>query len=61
MGIIEQNKIEEVELPLQLNISFQKVYVLFEKYAKEEYAKNLDSYLSIVQQDVTSGGGSYAK
>jgi hypothetical protein len=40
MGIIEQNKIEEVELPLQLNISFQKVYVLFEKYAKEEYAKH---------------------
>ena len=29
--------------------------------AKEEYAKNLDSYLSIVQQDVISDGGYYVK
>ena len=38
MKIIESNKIEEVELPLQLNISFQKVFVLFEKYADLEFA-----------------------
>ena len=37
MKIKESNKIEEVELPLQLNISFKKVFVLFEKYAKKEY------------------------
>lgn len=37
MNIIESNKINGVELPLQLNISFQKVYVMFEKYAHLEY------------------------
>jgi putative methionine-R-sulfoxide reductase with GAF domain len=40
MGIIENNTIEEVELPLQLNISFQKVYVLFEKYAHKDFDKH---------------------
>ena len=37
MKIIESNKIEEVELPLQLNISFKKVFVMFEKYAHKEF------------------------
>ncbi len=37
MKIIETNKIAEVELPLQLNISFRKVFVLFEKYADKEF------------------------
>lgn len=40
MKIIESNKIEEVELPLQLNISFKKVYVMFEKYASEEFVNH---------------------
>ena len=37
MKIIESNNVENIELPLQLNISFQKVFVLFEKYADKEY------------------------
>ena len=37
MKIIESNKIEEVELPLQLNISFRKVFLMFEKYANKEF------------------------
>ena len=37
MKIIESNKVEGVELPLQLNISFQKVFVLFKKYAQKKY------------------------
>lgn len=36
MKTIIANTISESELPLQLNISFNKVYVLFEKYAKPE-------------------------
>lgn len=38
MNIIESNKTHGVELPLQLNISFKKVFVLFEKYADVKYA-----------------------
>lgn len=34
--MIESN-ISETELPLQLNISFNKVYVLFEKYAHKDF------------------------
>ena len=37
MKIIESNKIDEVELPLQLKISFKKVYVLFEKYSHKDF------------------------
>ncbi|MHB0754464.1 GAF domain-containing protein [Polaribacter sp. M15] len=37
MNIIESNKIENVELPLQLKISFKKVFVTFEKYAQKEF------------------------
>ncbi|MEO9570679.1 MAG: GAF domain-containing protein [Polaribacter sp.] len=37
MKIIESNSVSEVELPLQLKISFKKVFVLFEKYAKKEF------------------------
>lgn len=37
MKIIESNKIDEVELPLQLNISFKKVFSLFKKYASKDY------------------------
>ena len=35
MKILESNIVSEVELPLQLNISFKKVYDFFEKYAHE--------------------------
>ncbi|WP_397444455.1 GAF domain-containing protein [Polaribacter sp. R77954] len=37
MKIIESNSIENIELPLQLNISFKKVFVTFEKYAQKEF------------------------
>lgn len=37
MKIIESNKIQDVELPLQLNISFNKVFIMFEKYAAKEF------------------------
>ena len=40
MKIVESNKIEDVELPLQLYISFKKVFVLFEKYAHPEFEKH---------------------
>lgn len=38
MNIIKSTKIDDVELPLQLNISFKKVFVLFEKYAENGFA-----------------------
>ncbi|AQS94042.1 GAF domain-containing protein [Polaribacter sp. BM10] len=37
MKIIKSNIETEVELPLQLNISFRKVYDLYEKYTHESY------------------------
>ncbi|KGL61931.1 hypothetical protein [Polaribacter sp. Hel1_85] len=37
MKIIESSSVSEVELPLQLKISFRKVFVLLEKYAKKEF------------------------
>lgn len=37
MKIIESKSIYEQELPLQLKISFQKVFVLFQKYANTEF------------------------
>ena len=37
MKIIKSNLVDEVELPVLLNISFRKVFVLFEKYAQIEY------------------------
>ena len=37
MRVIESNQIDEVELPLQLNISFKKVFVMFEKYAHKDF------------------------
>ncbi|QOD60202.1 GAF domain-containing protein [Polaribacter haliotis] len=37
MKIIESSLVSGVELPLQLNISFEKVFVVFEKYAQKEY------------------------
>jgi len=37
MKIIESNSVPEVELPLQLKVSFKKVFCLFEKYAQEEF------------------------
>ncbi|WP_299670043.1 GAF domain-containing protein [uncultured Polaribacter sp.] len=40
MKIVEPNLANNVELPLQLNISFQKVLVLFEKYADKEFEKH---------------------
>jgi hypothetical protein len=40
MKIITSNSVAEKELPLQLKISFQKVIVLFEKYASQEFIKH---------------------
>ncbi len=37
MKIIESNSVPEIELPLELKISFKKVYSLFEKYTAEEF------------------------
>jgi len=37
MKIIESSSVPEVELPLQLNISFSKVFIIFKKYAKKEF------------------------
>jgi hypothetical protein len=40
MKIITSNSVAEKELPLQLKISFQKVIVLFEKYASQEFIQH---------------------
>ncbi|MFK8061100.1 MAG: GAF domain-containing protein [Polaribacter sp.] len=48
MKIIKSNKNTEVELPLQLNISFKKVFVMFEKYASDEF-KNHPFYTSALK------------
>lgn len=40
MKIITSNSVEEKELPLQLKISFQKIIVLFEKYASQEFMQH---------------------
>ena len=40
MKIITSNSVLEKDFPLQLNISFQKVFVLFEKYADPEFVNH---------------------
>ncbi|QXP65795.1 GAF domain-containing protein [Polaribacter sp. AHE13PA] len=40
MKIIESKLVAETDLPLQLNVSFNKVFNLFKKYADMEYAKH---------------------
>ncbi len=40
MKILETNLTNEVALPLQLNISFRKVFNLFEKYAHQTYKQH---------------------
>ncbi|SDR66870.1 hypothetical protein SAMN05216503_0210 [Polaribacter sp. KT25b] len=40
MKIVLPNSVSEKELPLQLNISFQKIFVLFEKYANKEFSNH---------------------
>ncbi|MEE9407344.1 MAG: GAF domain-containing protein [Polaribacter sp.] len=40
MKIIESNFVNEVELPLQLKISFKKVFNLFEKYAGKDFVNH---------------------
>ncbi|QVY64097.1 GAF domain-containing protein [Polaribacter sp. Q13] len=40
MKIIKSRLVSETELPLQLNVSFNKVFNLFKKYADIEYAKH---------------------
>ena len=40
MKILKSSLINEVELPLQLNISFQKVFDLFEKYTHADYKEH---------------------
>ena len=37
MKIIESSSVSEVELPLQLKVSFKKVFSLFEKYAGKDF------------------------
>lgn len=37
MKIIESKLVSETELPLQLNISFKKVYEMYEKYAQKDF------------------------
>ena len=37
MKVFASNKIGEIELPLDLNISFKKVFVMFEKYAHLDF------------------------
>ena len=40
MKIIESNLISDVELPLELKISFKKVFNLYEKYANKEFVEH---------------------
>ncbi len=40
MKIIASNSVSEKELPLQLNISFQKVFMLFEKYGNKKFVNH---------------------
>ncbi|MFY0602923.1 MAG: GAF domain-containing protein [Flavobacteriaceae bacterium] len=40
MKIVKSNLNENMELPLQLNISFRKIYAMFEKYATEAYSNH---------------------
>ena len=40
MKIIASNSVSEKELPLQLNISFQKVFMLFEKYGNTKFVNH---------------------
>lgn len=40
MKLITSNSVEENELPLQLKISFQKIIVLFEKYASPKFIQH---------------------
>ncbi|ARV07559.1 GAF domain-containing protein [Polaribacter sp. SA4-10] len=40
MKIIKSSLVAEVELPLQLNISFNKVFSIFEKYASQEHKEH---------------------
>jgi hypothetical protein len=40
MKIIESRLVSEVELPLQLNVSFSKIFNLFKKYADNSYVKH---------------------
>ena len=40
MKILESNSYETIELPLQLQISFEKVFLMFKKYSTEEYKEH---------------------
>ncbi len=40
MKIVKSNLDAKMELPLELNISFAKVYEMFEKYAGEAYKQH---------------------
>ena len=51
MKIIESRLVSEVELPLQLNVSFNKVFDLFKKYADISFAKH--PYHSSAKEMVT--------
>ena len=38
MKVLHTSKLEQLELPIQLKISFEKVYVMYQKYATKEQA-----------------------
>jgi hypothetical protein len=38
MKVLHTSKLGQLELPIQLKISFEKVYVMYQKYAKKEQA-----------------------
>ena len=40
MKIVKSNFNEDMELPMQLNISFKKVFTVFEKYASDEFIEH---------------------
>lgn len=40
MKIVKSNLNEDMELPMQLNISFKKVFAVFEKYATPEFSEH---------------------
>ena len=40
MKILQPNNMKDIELPLQLHISFKKIVALYEKYASKEFASH---------------------
>ena len=40
MKIKHANNHESIELPLQIFVSFQKVFLMYQKYSKDEYKEH---------------------